>query len=570
MMADVFRPIEDGKYPVVMSLGGYGKAFSYGCIRSEADQLKFEEIEDEYFFGRMPDPSTFSPSGEHGHPRLGHISENFEVANTVDWVPKGYVVIRVDERGVGASPGRFEQFSLQESRDYYDAIEWAGTQPWSNGNVGLWGASYFGMNQYLAASQQPPHLKAMIPIAGDINSYRDYIYTGGGLYNPFNFVSKNANGEWQGVDWVKIAKENPFDDPAVYGPEGSICISPDPEKIVVPFWGSMGTEGTIHTRGSSEAFIHAGSKHKKLLVLSEAGEGIHAWSFGPDYLRDHMAFFDYWLKGIENGIMDEPPVRMMVRTGWGGYYWQYENEWPPARAQYTKLYLNAVPSPWKGDGRRQDFMQLQGEVPGQEAKSAYKAEVKPGERNRAVPFAPPVGGDPPWSHGVCFATEPLSEDTLIAGYLKLVVWVSSSTEDMQLHVTVRVVDENNVYVPYAVGNRTRSRTYPAGQGALKVSHRKLDPAKSTIYRPYHTHLKADYQPLQPGEIVEAQVEIWPTTALVRKGHRIVLYIQPTGGEGLMDAAIDVQGNQYQKGAANTVYTGPAHPSYLQLPVIPPK
>jgi uncharacterized protein len=516
--------------------------------------LKFEDIEDNYFQGKPPQPSTFSIT-PHGHPVVSHIAENFELVNTADWVPEGYVVIRVDERGVGKSPGRFEQFSLQEAQDYYDAIEWAGVQEWSNGNVGLWGASYFAMTQYNVAHLQPPHLKAFVPISGDSNSYRDYIYTGGGLFNPFNFVAKNSNGEWNGIDWVSLAQANPFDDPAIYGPTGNLCISPDLSKITAPFWAAMGLEGTIHTRGSSEAFINAASAAKKLIIISEAG--IHFWSYAAEYLKAYKAFFDYWLKGTDNGIMQQPPVQMMVRTGWGSYYWQDENEWPIARTQYSRYYLNAEPSNWSGDGKRNDFLRLQTTQPQKESKSSYSADVK-------------WGTDPPWSYGAAFVTEPMAEDTLIAGYVKLAIWVSSSSEDMQLHATVRVIDENNVDVPYAVGNPAMNRHFPIGQGALKVSHRKLDPQKSTIYRPWHTHLKNDCQPLKPGEIVEAEVELWPTTALIKKGQRIRLNIQPASGVGFMTQIFDPAGNKYQIGASNTVFTGPEHPSYLQLPVIPPR
>jgi predicted acyl esterase len=141
---------------------------------------------------------------------------------------------------------------------------------------------------------------------------------------------------------------------------------------------------------------------------------------------------------------------------------------------------------------------------------------------------------------------------------------------MQIHAYVRVMDENNQEVSYATGNPGMNRLYPVGQGALKVSHRKLDPARSTVYRPYHTHQKADYQPLIPGEIVEAQVELWPTTALIRKGWRIRLDVQPATGEGFMAPLIDPQDSKYQAGASNTIYTGLEHPSYVQLPVVPAK
>jgi uncharacterized protein len=250
-------------------------------------------------------------------------------------------------------------------------------------------------------------------------------------------------------------------------------------------------------------------------------------------------------------------VKMMVRTGWTGYYWQNENEWPIARTKYEKFYLDATPSSSPGDGKRKEFLRLGNGLPGSEAKTTYSADVK-------------FQVDPPWSYGVSFVTEPFKEDTLIAGYMKAALWVSSSSNDMQLHTYVRVMDENNQEVPYTTGNPGMNRFYPVGQGALKVSHRRLDPARSTAYRPFHTHLKADSQPLKPGEIVEAQVEIWPSTALIRKGWRIRLDVQPITGEGFRVPFIDTQGNPYQAGASNTIYTGAKYPSYVQLPVIPAK
>ncbi|OGO23055.1 MAG: hypothetical protein A2144_11945 [Chloroflexi bacterium RBG_16_50_9] len=552
LLADVSCPVEDGRYPAVMSLGAYGKAFFRGCICSQKDLLENEELEDKYFEGK-----PLHIASRMGPPMTQLPSENFELVNTVDWVPKGYAVVRVDGRGVCKTPGTFEQFSLQEAKDYYDAIEWVAKQPWSNGKVGLWGASYYGMNQYNVAQLQPPSLKAMIPIAADVNSYRDYIYVGGGLYNEFNFVAKTTCGEWKGVDWIPIAHANPFDDPAIYGPEGKICISPDMSKVTVPFWSGLGIEGTIHTRGCSEAYILAASQHKKLTIISEPG--IHYWTYAREFLESDMAFFDYWLKGIDNGIMEQPPVKMMVRTGYSGYSWQYENEWPIARTRYTKLYLDAAPSLWKGDGKRHDFMRLNPAIPGEERSSTYSAEAEWTVDSR-------------WKYGVSFVTEPMTEDILLAGYPKLVIWVSSTSHDMELHASVRVMDENDMEVPYpiAMSNPTSSRLFPIGFGALKVSHRKLDPDKSRVYRPYHTHLKKDHQPLSPGKAVEAEVELWPTTALIRKGWRLRLDVQPIAGSGIGMKIYDAVDQTYQRGSKNTVYTGLKHQSYLQIPVIPPK
>lgn len=128
VMADVFRPDDNEKHPVVMTFSIYGKESLRGCVCNPTDYERHEELEDEFFSGN-PDNDRY---------------ENHESANTMDFVPYGYATMRVDGRGSCNSPGEQYPFSYQEAKDYYDAIEWAGVQPWSNGNVGTYGASYTG------------------------------------------------------------------------------------------------------------------------------------------------------------------------------------------------------------------------------------------------------------------------------------------------------------------------------------------------------------------------------------------------------------------------------------------
>ncbi len=545
LLGDIFRPIAAGKYPVIMSLGAFGKAWWMGVVANQEDLVMREDWEDKFFEGK---PAVI-PLGM----QVEQPSEYFEIAQPSDFVTQGYVVINIDGRGVGNTPGVFEQFSVNESKDYYDAIEWAGTQPWSNGKIGLFGGSYYAMNQYNVAQLQPPHLKAIVPDCGDIDSYRDYIHTGGGLYNTFNFIPWAATGKK--VNWIGIALNHPFADPAIYGPKGKICITPDMKKVKVPLRIGMGIEGTIHTRGSSEAFFQAGSKNKHITVISEPGA--HGWLYQKEFLGEHLEFFDHWLKGKQNGATEQPPVKVQIRTGHAGSYWLNEDDWPLKRTRYVKMYLDARSSAGTTDrNRKKDYM-LSPAVPGENRSQSYPADVNWEPANL-------------WSAGLTFTTEPTPEDIVLAGYLKLVIWVSSTTHDMELHAQVRALDENLKDVPYAVGNPEMMKFFPIAHGALKVSHRKLDPKKSTIFRPFHTHLKKDYQPLQPGEAVEAEVELWPTTAVIKKGYRLRLYIQPFSGPGFMGREFDAVDTTYQPGALNTVYTGPKYPSYLQLPMIPKK
>lgn len=549
LYADVFRPADGGKYPPVLYMTVYGKVFERGCVCSARDAEEHEEMEDRYFSGN-PD---------------GYIFENHESVNTVEWVPKGYVVVRVITRGICNSPGKAGPFTRQEAEDYFDAIEWAGTQPWSNGNVGLWGMSYTAWNQPSVASLQPPHLKAMIPVATDHEFYEDTVYNGGLFNEGFvsfwwdTFASPVCPGKPK-VDFISISKAQPFTDPALHGPNGSVWMSPDMTKVTVPMWVMLPTTHTqhIHQLGSSETYIQSASTEKRLDIVED-------W-FETSYnsVADHVAFFDYWLKGIKNGIMDGPRVRMWVRTGNGSYYVQPEHEWPIARTKYTKFYLDASPSQWKGDGRRQDFLRLsQTAAPTAELSKGYSAQVDVGS---IYPDKP--GKTACWATGTSFVTDPVPEDLVLAGYMKLGLWVSSTSKDMDLYASVRVMDDKDQEVNYAGPPWWAEPTYvsPVGWGMLKVSHRKLDPKRSTNYRPVHTHLEADYAPLKANEVVPVEVELWPNTALVKKGHRIRLDLQPHDGCGGSRHSYDAS---YHTGAQNTIYTGPNHPSYLQLPVIPP-
>ncbi len=547
LLADIYRPIDEGRYPVIVGVGVYGKAPYRGCICNNEDLLAKEITEDQYFEGN-PD---------------NHPYENHETADAAFWVPNGYAVVKIDARGVCNSPGTLHPYSRQEAEDFYDSIEWAAKQAWANGNAGTWGASYFGVNQFSVAQLQPPSLKAMVSTGGDSDQYRDILFSGG-IYNEqyrnnwfTRSVLPNRCLNQPYVDILDVFRKNPFDDRSVYGTfeDGATGqMSATLKKVVVPFRSEAPLEhtGHIHVRGASESYIGSASEHKQLTLIT--GNFIAGWMYSKEALAGHLAFFDHWLKGKQNGVTNEPKVRMMVRTGGGGWFWQSENEWPVARTKYEKYYLDATPSAWSGDGKRNDFLKLSTTAPAAEVARTYSADVK-------------VGVDPCWASGASFVTEPLTEDTLLAGYIKLGLWASSTSSDMDIFASVRVIDEKNEEVAYGLSPTVGD--YPVGLGWLKVSHRKLDKEKSTIYRPYHTHLKADYAPLTSSkEVVEVEVELWPMTALIKKGHRIRLDVQPA--DGCSHGNRKAYDATYHRGASNTIYTGPGHPSYLQLPIISPK
>ncbi|WP_275559414.1 CocE/NonD family hydrolase [Streptomyces sp. 5-6(2022)] len=155
LRADVYRPDTTEPVPVLMTLGPYGKGVQYKD-------------------GYAPQWDWLVTTHPGILPGSTRAYMAWETVDPETWVPWGYAVVRVDSRGAGRSPGRLDIMSPREVRDYYDAIEWAGIQPWSSGKVGLIGISYYAINQWLVASLQPPHLAAMVPWEGAADFYRDW------------------------------------------------------------------------------------------------------------------------------------------------------------------------------------------------------------------------------------------------------------------------------------------------------------------------------------------------------------------------------------------------------------
>lgn len=551
--ADIFRPADAGEYPVVMAKGFYGKAFYHECICSEEEALQKEELEDRFFSGN-PDGLQY---------------ENHETVDASVWVPNGYVCIRVDARGVCKSPGVQAPFSVQEAEDYYDAIEWAGTQPWSNGNVGLWGMSYLAMTQHNVASLQPPHLKAMVAQGTDADIYNEALYGGGifgaGFWNWWHKVWSGNNfcSERRETDWMARVLATPFNDPAAYGPRGSIFMIPEIEKATAPVWivGPQ-TGAIIHQLGSSETYTRSTG------AAARRFDFVDAWfpdSYKSSTVVDHMRWFDHWLKGVENGVTDEASVRVQVRTGNGARFVLDGTDWPLPETAYRRWYLDATPSDWKGDARRDDILRITEQAPAAAHNASYDAHLELGQPSLAP--TGPVGGTPRWSTGVSFVSDPMTEDMVLVGHMKAGLWVSSTSSDMDVFVSLRIIDEQNREIRYEtlVHPIDPVHPHPVGHGLLKVSRRKLDSTRSTEYWPVHTHLEADCKPLNAGEVIAVEVGLNPSTALIRKGCRLRVDVQPYSPAGLPVRAYD---ESYHLGATNTVYTGLDHPSYIQLPIVP--
>jgi predicted acyl esterase len=324
--------------------------------------------------------------------------------------------------------------------------------------------------------------------------------------------------------------------------------SPKWEKITAPLfsaanWGGQG----LHPRGNFEGFMRAASKEKWL-----EAHGIEHWThFYTDYGRKlQRKFFDYFLKGEDTGWGKQPRVLLQVRHPGEKFVERGENEWPIARTKWTKLYLSSA-----------DFSLGETSLTG-EAKATFNA----------------------LGEGVTFMTPPLHAETEITGPVAAKLFVSSSTIDADLFLILRVfsADMKEIVFQGAIDPHT-----PIAQGWLRASHRKLNPALTLPYRPYHAH--DEKQPLTPGIPLELDIELWPTSIVVPVGHRIALTVRGKdyeygGGSGgplsnfknelkgcgpfLHDDPLDRPREIF--GGQTTLHFGREQQAYLLLPVVPPK
>ena len=555
LRADVFRPKSGTPCPVVMTQGVYGKGVPYRDAFVPQWKVLMSEKPEVY-----PDSS-----------------KEFMVWETVDpetWVPFGYVIIRVDARGSGRSPGKLDIFSPREIKDYYNAIEWAGVQPWSTGKVGLNGISYYSITQWLVASLQPPHLAAIIPWEGAGDVYRDLMRHGGIQNNGFfefwypKQVTKVQHGNphaWQDP-WLGSSSTGPesFSETELQrsraDPISDILTRPlddewyrsrsaDWSKVTVPFLSAANWAGFgVHPRGNFEAFTRAASKQKWL----DCHPGRHEeWFYRDDGTALQKRFLDHFLKGTDNGWDREPPVRLNLRRPFSNKFEERkETDWPLPRTRWTKIYLDAA------DGFVVPGMSWQS--PSQWSKRSFAALGQP----------------------LTFLSAPLENEMEVTGPLAAKLFTSSSTTDMDLFLTFQAF-LNGVEVDFqgVVDART-----PLSHGWLRASHRKLDPAKTLPHQPYHSH--DELQPLTPGEIYELDVEIWPTNILLPKGAQLALQIggkdferllPPRPGESekpwtMRNLSLCTHTHPQDRprdifGGETAVFTGGANASYVLLPII---
>jgi uncharacterized protein len=487
---DIYRPVGQTNIPAIISWSSFGKRPGDGF--------------DEWQVIGVP-PGTISRMAK------------FESPDPAYWCRQGYAVANVDPRGIGHSEGDLWGGGTAEGRDIYDFIEWLAVQWWCNGKIGMSGNSGVAMSQWRGAAEQPPHLTCIAPWEGTGDLYRESGFNGG--IPQVGFLRFMA-GSSVGLGYAEASGgEHPFYD------EYWQDKTPRYEKIRIPTY-VTGCWNHFHLRGAWEGFRKIRSTKKWMRCHRE-----FEWpdTYCTQSLEDLRRFYDRYLKDIRNGWELTPRILIEVMDAYDFNFQvnRAEKEFPLARTQYKKLYLDASKAA------------LAWEPLAQESKVVY--EPMEGRTAFTIQF---------------------NEDTEITGYMKLHMWVQAeSHDDMDLFIYVRKLDARGTWVPVSV----LEEPHPGAWGNMRASRRELDEKVSTDFQPVQAHQR-DLK-LKPGEIVPVDIEIWPHSRLWHKGEQLELvvsghYIREGWFEPL-SWDIDNKGN-------HIIHTGGKYDSFLQVPVIPPR
>ena len=555
---DIYLPDAPGPFPALLSFGQHNK----------------DLLDAEY-------NSTMPPQPSWSHFWFG----NIECGDTKFFTSRGYVHVIAQARGAGKSG---EGTPMDALWDHYDLIEWMADQEWCDGNIGMCGLSNFGANQLMAAASAPPHLKAIFPqdpgwcygffremnLGGVLNTlfyHLDHMSVDhmtrteppelpedmetlweAAMKNPdyqmyknfYNLLTQKGQNNPLGMTFPVLLY--PYDRPEEYAPMARHKI----DSIKIPVYtgsGQYAIDYHFHWQGAQHWWKELHDIPKKLMLTGPAHQERPFHSM--DMHQEMMKWYDYWLKGIDTGVMDEPPVRYWVT---GENRWHYAADWPIPGTRWTPYYLDSWerlrtrpidPDSWDGTNEPDSFVQMPPTLTNKISKLRYMSE-------------------------------PLSDDLMIAGPIAMKFYASLDSEDTNWFITLK-----------DLGPDTSDRTGREGEqeipplpekyltkGMLKASMRALDEEKSLPYKPWHKLTREAQEMVVPGEINEYQVEVMSVCHTFKAGHRICVEIScldlPTG-------ACCVTNTEYipyhicrNATVLHKIYRDGNHPSHILLPVIP--
>lgn len=445
-----------------------------------------------------------------------------EAPDPAQFCPEGFAVINVDPRGTWNSPGRHDFWGRVEAKDEYDLIEWIAERPWCTGKVGMGGVSYLAVAQWFAAAERPPHLAAIIPWEGVSDTYREHAFHGGIPETKFlPFVQMLAGFSAAEVeDVAKMQATHPFDD-EYWATKRVDLAAIDVPAYIVASWGDHG----LHTRGTLEGWKQISSAHKYLEV-----HGRKKWEYyyTTPCIARQKAFYARYLKDDHNEVDQWPAVRYEVRDSYYNGTHHTAADWPIPETDYKRLYL---------DGSNGSLIT---ESPAEASTVQYDAQTQ--STHFDIRF---------------------EATTEVVGNAALTLWVEANgAEDMDLFVGIEKLDTEGrpVGFPYF----STREDGPVAFGWLRASHRELDDQRSTPAQPWHLHHRE--QLLSDHQIVEVQIEIWPSATIFHSGETLRLIIQ---GHDLRvyDHPATMRHDSTRNAGAHLIHTGGIRLSSLLIPVV---
>ena len=553
---DVYRPDGPGPFPVLYAAALHNKDMQGPDI---ADALPPQPAHVPLWFGPI------------------------EAGDTRRFIANGYVHVIAQPRGSAKSEGHYGH----EDTGHYDTIDWISHQPWCDGNVGMVGISGYAGEQWRAAAQGHPALKAIFPYDacsayGGMFGFRDF-YPGGVLHafpyllDVFSTVheSRDRPGELSAGEEAlhRAAMANPdfkmytnlyniltqkgqrtfimyHSMVAPWEPDGTVeAAEARFKKIRIPFYTGSGAYAytyKLHWLGAQHYFQKIDAP-KKLLFTGPA----HLERPFHQYHDEIIRWYDHWLKGIDTGIMAEPPVRYWLM---GANEWRTGTDWPLPETEWVKFYLG-------------DWERLSAAPP------RPAAEVGQAAREPDVFTQMPLKKTAKIER-LRYMTDPLPHDLTVAGPISLTLHAAIDKADTNWVVTLKDVGPDVSVVTAREGERTVPRGLPEREltrGWLKASYRALDTERSTPGEPFHKLTRDAIEPVTPGAVVEYRIQILATANQFKAGHRICLEIAamdvPTGTGAMTNVEYIPYHVCSSETVTHSVYHDADRPSHLLLPVI---
>jgi putative CocE/NonD family hydrolase len=530
LSCDVFRPDSDEKFPAILGYHPYHNPGQTGPLMPGALATAHK---------LPPGADTTNAALEAGDP-------NF-------YARRGYVHVVCNVRGTGKSEGKWDFVGPREVQDGYEVVEWMASQPWCDGKVGMFGVSYFAWIQFFVASTQPPHLKCIFAPWGATDLYRDVLCRGGvpafgwpiGWGNTALIYGNcrpecHSRKELGETKFKKALEDLLKDDDLRLAPDvANVLRHPDDgingfiidlimhpnydkfwkertvqyDKIKVPAYiGACWATYGIHLPGAFRGWEKLKVPKKMVIAPTQLDRPVYQMQY------ESLRWFDYWMKGMDTRIMDEPDVRLFVQ---GTGEWKQSTDWPLPETKWTPFYLH-------------------------EKGLLSEHEHWPNEGSDSFE-------DSPWGRGaVKYVSPAMVENTEVTGPIALKVYASST--DPEIFWIVSLFEQD-----------PEGKEFMLTKGWLRGTHRELDPARSTPWRPSRKHDKN--VPLVPNQIYDFDIRLLPTSFLFKAGYRIVIKLSCVDDPPQTPLQFIAGGAlKRQSPSRITVYHDADHPSHLLLPI----